>query len=46
MYLGVFTRALDLFGLMRITEELLQKTSGSGLENRDYRPWGTVALTT
>jgi hypothetical protein len=33
--------------LVRITEELLQwKSSGSGLENRDYWPWESVALTT
>jgi hypothetical protein len=29
-----------------ITEELLEwKSSGSGLENRDERPWGSVGLT-
>jgi hypothetical protein len=33
--------------LVRITEELLEwKSSGSGLENRYERPWGSVALTT
>jgi hypothetical protein len=33
--------------LVRITEELLEwKSSGSGLENWDKRPWGSVALTT
>jgi hypothetical protein len=33
--------------LVRITEELLEwKSSGSGLENRVKRPWGSVALTT
>jgi hypothetical protein len=33
--------------LVRITEELLEwKSSGSGLDNRDYRPGGSVALTT
>jgi hypothetical protein len=33
--------------LVRITEELLEwKSSGSGLENRDQRPWGFVALIT
>jgi hypothetical protein len=33
--------------LVRITEELLEwKSSGSGLENRVYQPWGSVALTT
>jgi hypothetical protein len=30
-----------------VTEELLElKRSDSGLENRDYRPWESVALTT
>jgi hypothetical protein len=33
--------------LVRIVEELLEcKSSCSGLENRDYVPWGPVALTT
>jgi hypothetical protein len=33
--------------LVRTTEELLgRKSCGSGLENRDSRPWGSVALTT
>jgi hypothetical protein len=32
--------------LVRIIEELFQGNSGSGLENRDWRPWGSVALTT
>jgi hypothetical protein len=33
--------------LVRIIEELLEwKSSGSGLENRDYRPLESVALTT
>jgi hypothetical protein len=33
--------------LVRIIEELLEwKSSGSGLENRDQRQWGFVALTT
>jgi hypothetical protein len=33
--------------LVRIIEELLEwKSSGSGLENRVLRPWGSVALTT
>jgi hypothetical protein len=32
--------------LMRIIEELFQGNSGSDIENRDYRPWGSVALTT
>jgi hypothetical protein len=37
----------DQLSLMRISEELLQrKSSGSGLENRDRRPCGSVALTT
>jgi hypothetical protein len=32
---------------VRIIEELLErKSSGSGLENRNKRPWGFVALTT
>jgi hypothetical protein len=31
---------------MRITEELIQGNSGSGLEIRKYRPWGFVALIT
>jgi hypothetical protein len=34
------------FSLVRILEELLQRRiSGSGLENRDYRPWVSAALT-
>jgi hypothetical protein len=32
--------------LVRTTEELLGRSSGSGLETRDYRPWESVALTT
>jgi hypothetical protein len=33
--------------LVRTTEELLgRKSSGSGVENRAQRPWGSVALTT
>jgi hypothetical protein len=33
--------------LVITTEELLEKiSSGSGLENRDKRPWESVALTT
>jgi hypothetical protein len=36
----------DPLSLVRITEEVFQGNRGSGLENRDYRPWGTVALTT
>jgi hypothetical protein len=33
--------------LVRTTEELLEaKSSGSGLENQDYRQWESVALTT
>jgi hypothetical protein len=32
--------------LVRIIEELFQGNSGSSLENRDWRPWGSVALTT
>jgi hypothetical protein len=33
--------------LVRIIEELLEwKSSGSGLENRNLRPWKFVALTT
>jgi hypothetical protein len=28
------------------SEELFQGNSGSGLENRNWRPWGLVALTT
>jgi hypothetical protein len=33
--------------LVRTTEELLERKSrGSSLENRDYRPWKFVALTT
>jgi hypothetical protein len=33
--------------LVRIAEELLEwKSSGFGLENRNERPWGFVALTT
>jgi hypothetical protein len=32
---------------VRIIEELLEwKSNGSGLENRDKRPWESVALTT
>jgi hypothetical protein len=32
---------------VRTTEELLErKSGGSGLENRDYLPWESVALTT
>jgi hypothetical protein len=31
--------------LMRITEELFQENSGSGLENWDLRLWGSIALT-
>jgi hypothetical protein len=29
-----------------IIQELLQGNRGSGLENRNYRPWGSAALTT
>jgi hypothetical protein len=32
--------------LMRITQELFQGNSGSSLENRNQRSWGSVALTT
>jgi hypothetical protein len=33
--------------LMRIIEKLFEwKSTGSGLENRNERPWGFVALTT
>jgi hypothetical protein len=33
--------------LVRIKEELFErKSSGSGLENRDECPWGTVELIT
>jgi hypothetical protein len=32
--------------LVRIVEELFQGNSGSGLENRNKRPWGFVVLTT
>jgi hypothetical protein len=32
--------------LIRIIEQLFQGNSGSGLENRNYRPWGFVVLTT
>jgi hypothetical protein len=34
------------FSLVRINEEPPEwKSSGYGLENRNYRPWGFVALT-
>jgi hypothetical protein len=33
------------FSLVGITEELFQGNSGSGLENRDYWPWESAALT-
>jgi hypothetical protein len=37
----------DPLSLVRITEELFEwKSSGSGLENRNSRPWESVALTT
>jgi hypothetical protein len=32
--------------LVRLIEGLFQGNSGPGLENRDQRPWGFVALTT
>jgi hypothetical protein len=32
--------------LVRIIEELFQRNSGSGLENRHKRPWGSLALNT
>jgi hypothetical protein len=32
--------------LVRKIEELFRENSGSGLENRDQRPWESVALTT
>jgi hypothetical protein len=32
--------------IVRIIEEPFQGNSGSGLENQDQRPWGSVALTT
>jgi hypothetical protein len=46
-----FLRSRGLEGgplnLVRTIEELLElKSSGSGLENRVYRPWEFVALTT
>jgi hypothetical protein len=31
---------------VRITKELLEGNGGSSLENRDIRPWASVALTT
>ena len=37
----------DPLSLVRVTEELLEwKSNGCGIENRDYWPWGSVALTT
>jgi hypothetical protein len=36
-----------IVSLVTVTEELFEwKNSGFGLENRDQRPWKSVALTT
>jgi hypothetical protein len=45
----IFTQVMGLergpLSLVRIIEEIFKGNSGSGLENRAWRPWGSVVLT-